>query len=313
MNAKSQLIKFTAVWLIIFILCSVLSALAYSTDADAQKPSDHKEDKPAATDKDNQKDPPATQKPQDPGDDPATPPETNSPYNQLVYSAENAQHLIFVDAGHGWFDNGTSVKLTAQGEFVYEGKDEEGNFAFVTESGKIVTEDEFTYVYEKDINLQIAKKVKKALEKLGYTVGETRPSDNEADCPVELEKGVFYAKKRPAYINEQGADYMVSIHCNSFTDASVYGTRIFYSTSKDATLQLATSIMESMKSFMEDIKVGLNYDNQLYMLLYSAMPSALIETGFITNHDDLNRLQDPAWQDEFACAIALGIDAEVHG
>ncbi|MBQ8381580.1 MAG: N-acetylmuramoyl-L-alanine amidase [Clostridia bacterium] len=324
MNARTQLIKFTAVWLAIFIICSILSAFAYSSDSDdPSKPSDS--DDPKVVDKTKEdapdKRPDSTDSadtPDDP-DDPATDPDSGTPYAELTYSAENAQYLIFVDAGHGWFDNGSSVRLTADGEYVYEKKDENnrtvrdenGDIVYVTESGKTVTEDEFEYVYEKDINLQLAKKLKKALEKMGYTVGETRPGDANEDCPVNLVNGIFYAKDRPAYVNEQGADYFVSIHCNTYTDSAVYGTRLFYSTTRDATLRLATAILQSMQTTMSD-KVTLSIDNQLYILLYSSMPTVLIESGFLTNADDLAKLTDPDWQDQFVCAIAKGVDADLH-
>ena len=308
MNAHIQLIKFSAVWLAVFMLFSILSAFAYSTEEVQSDPA-NTEKKPAVTQQ-TKDDPPSN----DPVKEPATQeadPDENTPYADLTYSAANGDYLIFIDAGHGWYDNGSSVRLTADGQYVYEQKDENGATVWVTENGTVVTEEDFEYIYEKDINLQISKKVKKALEKMGYAVGETRPGDDDKDCPVPLVKGIFYAKDRPAYVNEQAADYFVSIHCNTFEQTEVYGTRLFFSTSRDATLRLATSLLESMQTSM-DGKFTLHSGNQLYILLYSTMPTVLIETGFLTNHDDLTKLTDSDWQDLFACAIAKGIDADLH-
>ncbi len=289
MSARKTLITFVAVWLSICMICSILSAFAYSSDA--ATPDKPDADKPAAdvNKEEDPSDPPATKDPDAPStnEDPA--PSGNTPYDKLTYSASNAQYLIFVDAGHGWYDPGSSVKADDNGIFDPEGKE----------------------YLEKDINLQIAKKVKKALEKMGYTVGETRPGDGNADCPVPLVNDMFYAKDRPAYVNEQGADYFVSIHCNTFDDPSVNGTRIFYSTARDSTLQLANSIMSAMQAEMSD-KVAVNPDNQLYILLYSSMPAVLIESAFLTNQEDFSKLIDPDWQDQFACVIAKGIDADLH-
>lgn len=308
MKSRNQLYIFAGVWLAVFLLCSILSAVAYSTD-DASPPS-----APAQTDGNlsgaDEIDPAVTTDPEDTGSEPSDPQPT-TPYDQLTYSADNARYLIYVDAGHGWYDNGSSIRLTADGEYVYEQKDQNGKTVYVTESGSTVTEADFEYIYEKDINLELTKKLKQALEKMGYTVGETRPGDNDEDCPVELTKGIFYAKNRTFFVNEKEADYFISIHCNTFTDSSVDGTRIFYSSSRDVTLRLANSLMSSMQSDMSD-KVSLSIDNQLYVLLYSNMPAVLIESGFITNHSDLTKLLDSDWQDQFVCAIAKGIDADLH-
>ena len=41
---------------------------------------------------------------------PETKPSTEStPYEELIYSADNSKFLIFLDAGHGWSDNGSSI------------------------------------------------------------------------------------------------------------------------------------------------------------------------------------------------------------
>lgn len=280
-KAPNRFIVIIALWLAVFILFSVLSGVAYSLEeSDA---------KPAQTT--------TTAAPQS-GKAPVTTPESvpdplptvePTPYDDLVYSPDNAQYLIYLDAGHGWYDNGASVQLNENGEYDQNGE----------------------YVYEKDITLEITKKLKQALEKMGYTVGETRPGDEESDCPVSLVNGIFYAKNRPAYVNEKEADYFISIHCNSYGDSTVSGTRIFYSGYRDSTLRLAESIQQSLASNAGN-DATLHMDSQLYILLYSTMPTVLIETGFMTNLDDLDKMRDPDWQDEFVCAVALGLDADVH-
>lgn len=277
---KPGLIPFVSVWLAIFLLCSVLSGVAYSIEQNnsvkaqtTNKSPD--QNKPSST--------PSADKPE------TTPSDADTPYDELTYSADNARYLIYLDAGHGWYDNGASVKVNEEGIF-----DENGE-----------------YVYEKNINLELTKKLKKALEKMGYSVGETRPGDNQEDCPVELVNGIFYAKDRPSYVNSQNADYFISIHCNSFEDETVSGTRVFYSDNRATNTSLAMSITSTLTAQMGE-EATARLDPQLYILLYSAMPTVLIESGFITNQDDLNQLLDPDWQDQFVCAIAKGLDAEIH-
>lgn len=282
MNISKAPNRFTviiALWLAVFILLSILSGVAYSMEKPADKPvqtttNAPKKDDPPITTADTPEPLPTVEK---------------SPYDALTYSPDNAQYLIYLDAGHGWYDNGASVQLNENGEYDPSGE----------------------YILEKVITLEITKKLKQALEKMGYTVGETRPGDQESDCPVSLVNGIFYAKNRPAYVNEKNADYFISIHCNTFENDTASGTRIYYSDNRDVNRHLADSIQQSLAEQMGN-EASLHVNNQLYIVLYSAMPTVLIETGFMTNMDDLTNLMDSDWQVEFACAVALGLDANIH-
>lgn len=324
MNARTQLIRFSVIWLAIFVICSILSAFAYA-EADATTGDTEAEQTTQKNDKAPHKNPIKNPSSATPDTPPATEPGTEpeapsvSPYDSLIYSDENASIFIFLDAGHGWNDPGVPVRLTKDGEYVYEKKDadgkilkdENGNTIYITESGTIVTEEDFEYILEKDINLAITQKIKKALEKMGYRVGETRPGDNPEDCPVPLKSnGIYSAQDRPPYVNSQNPDYFVSIHCNSLDNASVRGTRIYHRESSSASLKLASMIMSALSAEMgmETKRHTANYA----ITRLSNMPTVLIESGFITNHDDLNMLTDPEWQDQFACAIALGLHAMAH-
>ena len=46
---------------------------------------------------------------------------------------------------------------------------------------------------------------------------------------------------------------------------------------------------------------------RFYMLRYTAMPSILVEVGFLTGQNDAPKLADPAYRSQKAAAIALGI------
>ncbi len=320
MKSKTHSYLFLALWLVLFILCSVLSGLAYSTEPTVDQPAAQTTPaKPLATE------------PADPNDDPkppATQPGTEdqpSPYDSLVYSANNAGYVIYVDAGHGWADNGTHAKLTADGEFVYEVlgedgkplKDADGKIRYVTESGKEVTEADFTYIFEKDITIQLTKKLKTALEKMGYQVGETRPGDSAEDCPVSLNQyGLFNAMSRVEYINQVMPHYFLSLHCNSHTASTTRGTRLYYySHAFNADKVAPTQAMASklLASLSENMGLSATlHDQNLAIPRGTTMPSLIIETGFITNHEDLLLMTDPDWQDQFVCALARGLDAHIH-
>lgn len=287
MNIRSSqkgYIAIIAIWLILFVFLSVLSGVAHSiADNTLEDESSPKQTTPAVT----------TTAPTTTTDTPPAtePPTDETPYDSLTYSEANQEFFIFLDAGHGWADPGVPVN-------------EKGELWTDADSGEKIC--------EKDINFAIAKKVKQALEKMGYRVGETRPGDDVEDCPVELnQNGIFNAQKRPAYVNSQNPDYFVSIHCNSLdNNPTVRGTRVYHREGYSDGLKLASKIMTALADNM-GIDATRHTDN-LAITRESEMPTVLVEAGFMTNADDLQLLIDPQWQDQFACALALGIDAMVH-
>ena len=66
---------------------------------------------------------------------------------------------------------------------------------------------------------------------------------------------------------------------------------------------------ELIKKAVEDagIKTRKVKSEDFYVLRESSMPAVLVETGFMTNPEELNRLLNPSYQDRVAGAIADGI------
>ena len=282
---QPQLVAFLSVWLAIFLFCSILSGIAYSVENNPT-PTQPATTTTAPLDTDSPSTTtPAPSHPET--EEPTTP--TVDYYKDLIYSSGNSKYLIYLDAGHGWSDPGVPVYVNENGEY-----DEE--------NGECIT--------EKDINLAITKKLKKALETMGYEVAETRISDDVNDCPVTLKDGIFNVQRRVNYINSKGADYCISIHCNSLDDSSVSGTRIYHYPNKTASQKLGSQVIRTLLE-KTDAKVT-QHTNNFAITRDGTMPAILIEAGFMTNINDLRNLCDPAWQDQFACAIAMGLDAYIH-
>lgn len=178
-----------------------------------------------------------------------------------------------------------------------------------------------TEYHEADINLSVALLVQKELEKRGFTVVMSR----DTDVFVELED-------RAKMALEANADMLVSIHCNSFSKASVAGPRMYYTARKGVTYdpkafatyfakafdtvkdtvsssgsgQLAYPNMKKANIYSDSSVLG---DNKYYAVLCNTnMPSVLIEMGFITNTNDLKMLISEWWQLHTARAVADAIE-----
>lgn len=188
---------------------------------------------------------------------------------------DQVHYTVLLDPGHGGYD-----------------------------SGKVSEDEQY---YEKDITLSIAKKVEADLHELNpnITVELTRDSD-EVDWP---DNEIDDLTARVTKQTETDADIFVSIHCNAFEgDDSVKGYTLFVN-SFDPFMnfyaeELDRTFTEAGWSQLDDII----QDNLLQVVMLSDVPSILIETGYMTNPEDLAGLLDDATQDKVARAIAESIN-----
>lgn len=155
---------------------------------------------------------------------------------------------------------------------------------------------------ECDIALKVGKRVQGYLEDVGYETMLVQ-SDNLAGESPRYENVTGSA-------NDWDADVFVSIHCNSFGDASVRGCEtLMYGTGGDAEdlayciqNQLVTTFKAFDPAFPDR---GLKVRTDLAVLRHTAMPAVLVEMAFISNEADANLLVEK--EDEFARAIARGV------
>lgn len=197
-------------------------------------------------------------------------------------------------------------------------------------------------VYEKDIVLQIAKKLKKKLEATtGCRVVLTRSTDR-----------FLSLEERTAIANANKADLFVSLHTNAHDDHNLYGTETYFlnlSNNKEsarvAALENATSTrkISDLEHILKDIMLNtkINESSQLaksvqekmisdlnrkydgvkdlgvkqapfYVLLGAEMPSVLVEVAFISNRKEEQRLRDGNFQESLATGISQGIGAYIE-
>jgi len=178
--------------------------------------------------------------------------------------------VIVIDAGHGGWD---------------PGKVGEGN------------------VLEKEINLQIAKKLQAYLEQGGSYVLMTRIEDEALST-----KKTWDMNLRKGLANTNNADLFISIHQNSFPNSNVKGAQVFYYNQSDKSKDLAVSIQKELKDFVDySNKLEAKSNENYYVLKQTKMPAVIVECGFLTNPRQRMNLINEDYQDRIAWAIYMGI------
>jgi N-acetylmuramoyl-L-alanine amidase len=216
--------------------------------------------------------------------------------------------LVMIDPGHGGYDPGTE---SAAG------------------------------VMEKDIALQIATRLKAALEARGIRAELTRSTD------------IFISlAERTRIANSAGADLFVSIHLNSSPNTDTTGIEVYYlnNTTDRATIRLArmenggadgygtsndsnlnyilTDLRQNYKAIeaaslarmidaqtVTDLDTGLGLTvnalgakmGPFYVLVGANMPAVLVECGFMSNSAEAARLESPQYQEVLAGATATAV------
>ncbi len=197
-------------------------------------------------------------------------------------------------------------------------------------------------VFEKNITLKIAKKVKYYLHQKLKNVKVVLTRDKDEFVSLQ---------SRTKLANDLKADVFVSIHCNANRNHKARGTEVYYlSTAKTnearAVEALENSVVEKYEGGLQAVK---KYDDlafiladmsqnehleesyrlsdileeeitketgfykrgvkqaNFYVMRGAFMPAVLIETGFLTNEEEEKLLNSEKYQDKIAKAIADGI------
>lgn len=147
---------------------------------------------------------------------------------------------------------------------------------------------------EKWINLAIAKRMARMLRQAGVSVVLTRDDDSTLSL---VERTKLANDKRP--------DLFVSIHADWFKRASVHGYNVYIApVSSSASYRAALRISASMKD------AGVATHGQpvrrraLHLVVKTACPAVLVETGFLSNRREGAKLATPEHQETVARALA---------
>ena len=151
---------------------------------------------------------------------------------------------------------------------------------------------------EKDITMSIAQMVYlKSLNDPQLRILLTRRDDE-----------YIYPADRILAANRLGADLFVSIHANSFSQASVSGVEtLVHETQRtdSASYRLARMLQEHVVSATDAVDRGVKWAP--LFIGRATMPAALVETGFVTNPSEARLLKSVSYQSTIADAILAAI------
>ena len=161
---------------------------------------------------------------------------------------------------------------------------------------------------EKGINLEVSLKLKKVLEKRGYTVAMTREKDKGLYEENTKNMKAQDLQNRIALMKEYKPLLSVSIHQNSYSDPAVKGPQVFYYEDSEGGKALALTIQENMNRKLSIARPRVAKGNRTYYLLKRS-PGVIniVECGFLTNPEEAVLLQTEKYQSKVAEAVADGI------
>ncbi len=181
------------------------------------------------------------------------------------------QKVIYIDAGHGGRDPGTSY----------------GN------------------LLEKDLNLEIAQVLQEELTKKGAIVYMTREDDTDYSEAKDYKKKRGDLTRRIQMIEKENTDLYLSIHINWYKESYWKGAEVLYSNTNSNNKILGDAIM---KRFIKDLKSTRHLTpTDLYMYNHTTVPGVLIECGFLSNPSERTLLQSKDYQKKLSMSITNGI------
>lgn len=191
--------------------------------------------------------------------------------------------VIVIDAGHGGLDGGA-----------------------VSDSG----------IVEKDITLKIASNVQQLLVQAGAHVIMTRESDMDLAHPDTKKisrRKVEDLTNRLRMVRESGTDIFISIHLNAIPGDRWRGAQTFYNPNKEENKRLASLIQSEIIRTISNTDRLPKAKNDVFLMRYSPVTTALVEVGFLSNHEEARLLASESYQKRIASAIYYGILAYYDG
>lgn len=189
------------------------------------------------------------------------------------YTPLPGRHCILIDAGHGGEDGGAT------------------SCAGILES---------TY------NLEIALRLEKVLQLLGYQTKMIRTGD----YAVHREGQTIAARKasdlreRVALANNTEGAVLISIHQNYFPESKYSGAQVFYADTPESADFAKLLQSELRKILNPGSKRQEKKASGIYLMEHVSCPAVLIECGFLSNPQEEVLLRDSRYQKKLCGVIA---------
>ncbi|NNU85053.1 N-acetylmuramoyl-L-alanine amidase CwlD [Geobacillus sp. BMUD] len=163
---------------------------------------------------------------------------------------------------------------------------------------------------EKDIALNVAKKLRDYLQQQGALVLMTRETDRDLASPST--RGYSRRKtedllERTAFVNRSNADLFISIHLNAIPSPRWRGAQTFYYGSFIENERLARLIQAELRRNLENTHRLAKMIDTVYLLKHAKIPGALVEVGFLSNPDERELLVSDGYQTKLAASIYKGV------
>ena len=206
--------------------------------------------------------------------------------HSAAVSAEERAPVIVIDAGHGGEDGGA-----------------------VAADGTV----------EKDLNLEVAHILAQMLSFAGYDVRMTRTEDRMLyDLYGDAEeyagrKKTYDLRNRLRFAEEADAALFISIHMNKFPQTQYSGLQVYYAAAEGSDT-VADAVQNAVRTYLqpENTRQTKRTDTSIYLLHRIQTPAVMIECGFLSNEEELHRLQNGDYRRALALCIACAV-SEVLG
>ena len=178
--------------------------------------------------------------------------------------------IFVIDAGHGGVDPGTVVGS----------------------------------IYEKDLNLKIAKALERKIILLGGSVLMTREGDYDLGSPKALYRKKSDFDHRISFINNSKADYYISIHMNYLSDKQYRGVQLFYADVNKKNKVIASYVQNFMNNELKTNREIKKIANTIYMYSKIKIPGVLVECGFLSNNYERSLFMQDEYIEKFVDTLA---------
>ena len=199
--------------------------------------------------------------------------------NCVRTAGKYAEPIVILDAGHGGEDGGA-----------------------VAENG----------IREKDINLQMTKKIALFFDLFGIRYITVREDDRligDNTLPTVRERKVSDIHQRMALVEQTPAAVLLSIHQNYYIREKYSGTQVFYAPRAEGSSEMASAVQSAVVRMLQP-------DNQrqikptegtVYLLDRATKTSIMVECGFLSNREETNLLINSQYQKKLSYCIIRGI------